>query len=137
MHSPGDIVAKYLQDVSVVTVPTGATPIFIGQLPDKPNTACAAFDTKTRNDGRLMLGKTIFHPNVQILVRASDYRTCYDLANSIKEKIELIKNVDVTVEGDSYKIQAASLQTDILSLGIEEDKNRRQLMSINFSITLI
>jgi hypothetical protein len=137
MHSPADIVAQYLKDQNVVTVPGGATPIFISQLPDKPNTAVGAFDGKSKKDGRLMIGKTIFHPKVQLLVRGHDYRATYDLCDQIKQKLELINTVSVTVESDTYTIQSASLTTDIIALGNEEDKNRRHLMSINFRVTLI
>lgn len=138
MNSPADIIAKYLIDVGVVTAPTADTdnPIFVGQLASDPNTAIGTFDGKSKTDGRLMAGTTIFHPAVQIITRAKNYRVAWDLANTIKTKIEEIKDVDVSLEGNDYIIRSAQFTTDILPLGTETDKNRRQLMSINFKITL-
>jgi len=140
-HSPAYIISRYLIDQGLVVAPSdsGSWPIFVGCLPDGPETpsnAVGCMDTAPSRDGRIMGGSPFFHYGVQLLLRATDYNTGYSKIASLVSSLDQADSVEVAVDSEGYTIENASQTTGIIPLGQEEGTKRRYLFSANFLVTI-
>ena len=141
-HTPGYILAQYFISAGALITPgeSGSWPVYVGKMPDgrhAPHNAVAIMDTTSVKDGRLMItGENIFHPGIQILVRATDFNEGYAMAVSLAALLEPLANEDVTVESDEYRIAAITQTTGVIPLGQEEGSKRREMFSTNFLATI-
>lgn len=150
-HSPADIICSYLVEEGVVSdggvIPRGDWPCFVSIMPAEEDLAVLIADTGGKSDGRLMSGKVIDHPGIQIMVRANDYRTAWRKVNDLDALFETLSMVDVTLEASVYKIASVSRQGHISYLGSEkilgrariekESENNREILYLNALTTII
>lgn len=139
---PLDLVSAYLIAEGVFGDPEGSTldwPLYTTFEPDSDDTEddCGAiYDTTALKDGRLMrTGKTIRHPGVMIKVRSLDYAEGWTKMEAVVTAMDAIRNTPVMVDGNPYTINAATLRTDINFLGVEPKGKRRNLFSVNYTLT--
>lgn len=135
-HSPGQIIARYTTAEGLTTLGDtgGLWPAFVGTLPDKPDDALSFSDTSGIIDGREHRGyRTVEHPGLQIFIRGLNYQTAFAKLSAILDKLDLVRNVPIVVEGTTYTIIAATRRGTILTLG--EDANRRSRFTANVTVT--
>lgn len=140
-HSPADIVAQYLIDEGVFIDPSssGEWEIYVGMMPDGNNVehdTAAAIDTAPVKDGRIMGGAPLFHPGVQIMVRASAYRDGFAKAQEAATALAAVDDDTVTIGTKTYQLMNITQATGVTSLGQEPGTKRRELFSVNFLATL-
>jgi hypothetical protein len=145
-HSPAYIIAQYLIGQSLLSDPTGSGswPVYVGTLPDgnqAQDDAAGCMDTSPVKDGRIMSnGETIFHPGVQILLRALAYNTGYAKCEALMTALEAVSGAQETINSKTYQIDNVSPSTGIVVLGQEAQEvnssKRRELYSMNFIVTL-
>jgi hypothetical protein len=150
MASPADAVRLYLVRTGVAipasqTPATGQWPITTGDLPTDPDNCLAVQDSGGFVRGRIQRdGRTVVFPNVIIVIRSVPYANGMNKGRQIMalfEKIGLpadrggVGEVSVTVESQTWVIHAAHLTVPTTKIG-QEEKNRRQLFTINYRLSL-
>ena len=139
-NSPAEILRQAIIDGGVGSSPSKTCgnpwPVYVGHLPDEPDNAVCIFDTVGISDGRLMgTGEYIDHPGYQIRVRGSDYQTGYARIKEIKQFLSSLKRTETTISDVTYRIDCATRQGTILSLGQEVGPKRRSEFTTNGTIT--
>ncbi len=139
---PATIIRQYLIDESVGVDPTTSSddwPVYVSVLPDDDNVkdkAIAVIDTTPRKDGRaLRTGEVFEHFGIQILVRADTYPNGWTKLGAIMDKLDVASNVSVSYNSSTYKLWAVS-RTSFFSLGMETDKRRREIFSVNSLVAI-
>ena len=140
-QSPAYILAQYLISEAVLIEPSesGDWKVYVGALPDGETTdhnAVGCIDTAPVKDGRVMGSAPLFHPGVQLMVRATDYNVGYAKADEIATALAAVQNVDITVDSTDYEIANVSQASGVVVLGQESGTKRRWLFSVNFTATL-
>jgi len=133
--SPASIIATYLVNEAVMTVPSasGDWPLFVSQLPTKPDVVGAILNTTPVKDGRAMQGGVVFeHFGMQIIIRVNDEETGWDKCSIIAAAMDSIHNDVVTLGDTTYTIDNVSRVGGINSLGVEQGTVRRRLFTMNF-----
>lgn len=117
-----DNIADYLEDNGVGTV---TTDIFVGYMPDSPNSCIAVLDTGGSTPDAYLPTKS---PTFQVLVRALNYNAGKSTLDSIKALLHRKTNLNLVSGGDyCYYILAMS---DGGHIG--RDEKGLDLFSINF-----
>jgi hypothetical protein len=110
-------------------VGTLTTDLFIGLLPEEPDTCVAVFEygglgpVETFGDGGISLDR----PQVQVLVRAADYET--GLAKAVAARVSLSALVNVSLSG--LVVLRVAPQSSVNFLG--NDKQDRPMFSVSFA----
>ena len=139
--SPASIVAQYLIDQGIMTLPTAGSnwPVYVSHLPDgddvKDN-AGAIYNTTPVLDGRLMVGTTIQHYGVNIQVRVEDEETGWDKCTAIMAALDAIHNTSVVRNSTSYLLVNVSQTSGINPLGLEAGTIRRYRFTMNYIVTM-
>lgn len=140
VHSPANIIRAYLLSVpgfqgtlppfaGVVNYGRFSWPIFVGILPDAPDNAITIYDTTGSMDGRHMrTGQQIEHYGLQVRVRAETYDLAWRKADEILRICDRTKRNAVTVDGDTYTIQNIDRSTQLIDLGEEKERLRRNIV---------
>lgn len=111
-------------------------PIYTTHMPDNPDNALCVYDTGGRREGRVMrTGESVGKPGWQISARAEVFRVGMAKANVIAAYLDSILRNTVSVDGVSYLIQAVKQTSMVLSIGQEPDGKRRNLFTLNGTIT--
>ena len=117
--------------------PKTAWPIFVGHMPNEPDSAICVYDTGGDKDGRIMkTGESIIHPGWQIRVRAPGHPEAYAKMNAIRKFIDTIRKESVVIGQDTYIIDALMLTSGPFSLGQETDGKRREIFTVNGTMTI-
>lgn len=138
-HSPAMILRAALIARADGSLPTDLDdwPIYVGQMPDKPDEIVCIMDTTGQLDGRTQVDGVVHsHPGVQLRIRSNLYPTGYAKANLLRIALQEIRGLVVTIESSSYTILVVSQIGDILSLGKSEEINKRDLFSINAQMAI-
>lgn len=146
-HSPADILRHALVIAGAGTLrsvaPAGAWPVFVGNLPDQPDSAICLYDTGGLRDGRLMGGasgggRSITHPGWQIRVRSASPLDAWAKAREIVEILDGIKAFECPIGSAGYTIASVTQTSDLLSFqwAAEQKVTRREQITFNGTITI-
>ncbi len=122
-------IGTYLAATVSHTSLTLGTNLFLGRLPDTPDTCVALFETGGLTPAETMGGSTLpayTQPRTQILVRAADYATASALAEDCFKKMTLIDNE--ALSGVKY-LRAAGVQSPFY---LERDGQERVVFVCNY-----
>lgn len=146
INSPAHVVAQYLRDAGVGTQPTAGEewPVYVNNLPVSPDNCLVVYDTNAP--------KTVYqHGNyegdhgVQVSVRAVNHQAGWVQARRVLQSLVSAYRVGVSVpapptaEGTGtvhYLLHCASNVGSILRLGKEAPTSKRDMFSINLTVTL-
>lgn len=136
--APSDMIRSYLIGVgagSPIEVKNmGTWPIYTNARPDGvgvPDNVISIFDTNGRKQGRIMSsGRTIIHPGIQIVVRASESDDSFSHSYYIAELLDQIQMTTVTVNSVVVVLNAFT-RGPILTMGKEPGNRQRTLFSQN------
>lgn len=137
--SPATIIANYLTGLAVMTVPSAEDdwPLYISNLPDSPDNAAVIFNTTPIKDAKLMDdGSIIQHYGIEILLRSIIDEDGWDKCNILSGELDILRNVFVSINDSTYKIHNVTRLGGINSLGSESDSRRRNLFSMNFTVSI-
>jgi len=126
MNASSKDIAEYLESSAAGTGFTLSTDLFYSNIPDKPNQCVCIYDTGGFDQDPI--SEVYEKPTIQAMCRANSYDAAYTLAQSVKEALDLLINMEI----NSTRYVAIWQMSDILDLG--KDKNNRDLVSINFRI---
>jgi hypothetical protein len=126
-----DDLGTYLSgDVGSLTLGTN---LFLGRMPDTPDTCVAIYEyggevpVATMNAGAVPL---VEQPRVQVVTRASGYATARTLATTIWASMEVLVNYDSLTSGLRYH-RVGALQSPF---ALERDTADRILVAQNFRV---
>ncbi len=122
-------IGTYLAATVTDTALTLGTNLFLGRLPDTPDTFVALFETGGLTPAETMGGSTLpayTQPRCQILVRAADYASASSLAEDCFKKVTLIDNE--ALSGVRY-LRAAGVQSPFY---LERDGQERVVFVCNY-----
>lgn len=138
--SPAAILHEALVGLDVLNRSNAVSwPAWVGNLPDLPHNAIVLFDTSPVPQARLMeTGEVKRRWGVQILVRSRDDRTAgWRRIMTITQALEQsIQNTPVSLKGDDYLIEAASIASGPFDLGREKETTARFLFSVNATLAI-
>ncbi len=122
-------VGTYLAATVSHTSLTLGTNLFLGRLPDEPDTCVALFETSGLVPIEAMGGSTLpayIQPRCQTLVRAADYATAAALAEDVFKKLTLVDNE--ALSGTRY-LRIAGIQAPFY---LERDGQERVVFACNY-----
>lgn len=139
---PSDVLRHHLINAGLGALPEAASPkqvwkIFAADMSDEPDNAVCIYDTAGVKDGRDARTRvTLFHPGFQVRTRANYVDVSYAKMTDLRRAIDAIKNATVVIpqSSESWLIEAASLTTSILDVGIDEKKRNHH--TLNGTLTL-
>ncbi len=139
-HTPAEVLRASLVAGAVGVLrsatPAGAWPVFVGHEPGTPDSVITVYDTAGIREGRMQkTGDSIGKPGWQVRVRALGHRVAYARMKLIAEHLDGILRETVAIDGDSYIIAAVKQTGTVLPLGQEPDGKRRDLFTLNGTIT--
>jgi hypothetical protein len=139
-HPHVEVIAKLLVDLGEGTQrdtnSSGAWPIFIGTIPDSPDSCIVINRTTSRIGGWFQTGDADEHFGFQILVRALGSSAAEAKVDSIIGKFDRTVNcTTVTISSSSYCVYAITREGDAIPLGTEEE-SERYLFSLNAVVAL-
>lgn len=125
-----------LEDIAAVIDSNSATftlgtNLFIGRLPDSPDTCCAIFQYGGEEPLNMMGGDAmppIEQPRVQVLVRATGYASAQSTITTIWGYLEAILNENLT--GDRY-LRVSAVQSPF---PLERDAQDRVVFAQNYRV---
>jgi len=134
MNAPSLAIYQLLLDAELVD----GWGLFMGFLPDEPDTAVCVYDTAGMLDGRMMrTGEKIEHPGIQIRVRGPVYKDAWTKANLIALALDTVQKNVVTTEEESYIVHNVSRTGAIIPVGVEDaGRVRRHHFTMNMILTL-
>lgn len=111
------------------TTLTLGTNLFLGRLPETPDTCVAVIETAGQSAVNAMGGSTLpayTRPRAQVLVRAAAYSTASDLAEDIYKQMQKIDNESLS---GVYYLRADGLQSPFY---LDRDMEERAVFSCNY-----
>ena len=105
------------------------TNLFLGRLPDTPDTCVAVFETSGEGPVNTGGGSTLpafTQPRFQTMVRAADYASAASLAEDIYKKVQLIDNE--ALSGTRY-LRAEGVQEPY---ALDRDGQERMVFVCNY-----
>lgn len=142
LHPHEKVVANLLVDLSLGanpdTQPLGSWPVYATDEPGDPDNVVTVFDTEGTSDGRAMpTGEAMYHPGVQVRVRAADPLTGYKKADEIRRAMAQSVNLyAITVGSTAYLVNCFARISQVRSLGKESPNSRRRIFVINAVVSL-
>ena len=140
--SPAILIRQYIiDDLLLLQSPSGAAtwPCYIGSMPDgdliSHDCACI-YDTTGVKDGRLMIGPTIQHYGIQLMIRSEEYQDGWEKIDDICSALDAVVQIDLIYNGETYRVHNISRSGSILPLGNEPNTKRRFLFTANFLVTV-
>ena len=116
------------------TTLTLGTNLFLGRMPETPDTCVAIIETSGQSPIEAMGGSTLpayTRPRAQILVRAADYATASGLAEDIFKKLTLIDNESLS---GVYYLRVEGLQSPFY---LDRDGQERAVFSCNYQTSRV
>ncbi len=139
MYPASHILRQALVDDSVADSSQSATwYCWLNYLPDEysQNDTMSIYDTAGIQFQRTHSGDTLFYKGIQILFRGLNYSTVYSKAHATNVVISQIAWQAVTLGSDNYIIQTINQQSDIISLGKQDDSHGNWLFSCNYAMVI-
>lgn len=138
--SPAGVMAQYLVDVSVASIPPATPwPVYISLTPAGPgipNELLVAYDTNGLLDGRPMrTGQTYQHEGIQLRIQSTRYDVGFAKALQLLNTVDSINRTTVLTSAGDFVLHNASRTTTIVPLGPDPD-TRRQLFTLNVRLSL-
>lgn len=117
-HSPAEILYQFLVDSDVIGDHTDASwPSFVNNNPPELDSFIMIKDTAGRTQGKIQVtSETVMKYGVQV-VTTSDQLSSFRKMDEIKEALETVLRELVTIDSDSYTIQAVALSSPIIAMG--------------------
>lgn len=116
---------------------TPVWPIYASHMPPTPDNAICVYDTTGYGDGRLQAsGETVRHPGWQVKIRARTYLVGAAKMKCVQRLLDTMRRLQVVVGTDAYMIHAVKQTSDVIHMGQEEDADKRELFTLNGTITL-
>jgi len=140
--SPSLVVQNFMVDNSIFTLPSAAGdwPLYISSLPDGDNiedNAGAVSEASPMLDGRLFTsGAMVQHYGISFVVRSIDYETGWQKCLSILTLLVATAQSDISLGANDYLIEAFSVMSGIVYLGVETGTKRRYLFELTFTVTM-
>jgi len=136
--APSALIANLLVQVAaVMTSPLDEADwsLYIGHMPDvKRNVGCV-YDTVGILDGRSMRdGRVVEHSGIQLRTRSFNYADAFSKATELRDVMNAILNVTVSVDSNQFLICAASERTPVTYIGLDEE--RRFNFTVNYTVTI-
>jgi len=122
-------IGTYLAANVTDTTLTLGTNLFLGRLPDTPNTCVGVIETGGQSAVEAMGGSSLpayTRPRAQVFVRAAAYSDAASLAEDIYKKMQLIDNE--ALSGVTY-LRANGMQSPFY---LERDPQERAVFSCNY-----
>lgn len=113
---------------------TLGTNLFLGRLPDTPDTCVGVIETGGQSPVEAMGGSTLpayTRPRAQLLVRAADYATASGLAEDCFKKLSLIDNESLS---GVYYLRVEGLQSPFY---LDRDGQERAVFSCNYQTSRV
>jgi hypothetical protein len=135
-HSPADIIRSLLSNISGIgSLPSAEIdwPISCSlELPNPDNTI-TVFDTQGTDDGYHQTNGEVQGMNgIQIRIRGTDHQTGWRKSNQVYNTLSKgVYQVYVVIDEIYYLVHSVTITSDILPLGEEAPKSRRQIFTIN------
>ena len=140
--SPSLITRSFLVNNSIFTLPSavGDWPLYISGLPDGDNiedNAGAVYDVAPNLDGRLMTsGDVVQHYGISFTIRCTTYEAGWQKCLSILTLLVATAQSDISLGANDYLIEAFSVMSGIVYLGVETGTKRRYLFELTFTVTM-
>lgn len=139
-YSPAHVLAQYLLDNTVVSLPGGDWPVYISHLPDTEDTdsnAVCVYNPPGLVAGRSMdTGEKKTFPGIQIRVRAEDDPTAYAKALALAALLDgTTARPVVTMPDASYRLDNLSRTSTVAFMGVDAD-GRNVSYTINARATI-
>ena len=130
--SPERLTAQHFVDAGLVwfpplarNAPASRYTAFVNAFPDTPTNAIGFLNNGlNRPEGRLMDGRPVTHPGVQVRVRSSDMDDAYTMIKSIWDYAITVKRVGVTILTEEYRLDNLSVSGEPIYLGVGPDDQR-------------
>lgn len=138
-HSPADVLRRALIDLGLGSAPPATPwPVYASSEPSSPENVITVYDTEGRDEGReMILGERQERHGFQIRVRAGTHTEGYTKARAIAVALdEVVYMRAVSIEGIAYLIWAISRTSDVISLGTNVTSSKRQVFTINGTVSL-
>ena len=140
-HSPADIIAQLLVDLSLGSNPEGTAgdtwPVFYADMPDSPDDLISVYEQDGIIEGFSQIdGEPMEHLGIQVLVRASRPKAGSDKARDVSYNLDqvVLRNT-VTLDSNTYEVHNFTKTSGPTMIGKEEG-NSRVLFSLNGLIAL-
>lgn len=131
LHSPAQIVAQLLVDLSLGNAPNvGGSqptwPVFVDNEPNSPNDLITVTDTLGISFAKDAFGDRNEHHGVQVKVRGGTHGAGWPKARAIAIAFDgIVEPAIVTVGGTDYCVGMVRRTGDVLRLGPEPNSTRR------------
>jgi hypothetical protein len=127
--NPAQIMQELLVTHSQASRPLdeGAWPCFVSTLPNTPDECIAVYNSGASRDGRDARTKaTLWHPRVQIRVRALSYQDAVDKIDEIVAELETIQMEWIQPDSNDYvyQIQTVSVTASPVELPVGDNNDR-------------
>ena len=136
-RSPARILAQFLVDQGEAFLTQSVDwCVQVNSMPaEKPDKRIAIYSTFARDAGSIMrTGQTLYHPGLQISVRAPTDEEAFDKIKNIQTKLDALYKDIVAIGGDSYTLQSFETMNPPFFLK-QEEKNLRRYYIINGNLT--
>lgn len=139
MASPAWILSNAILDPSGTY--SEAWDHFVDAMPDRPEQCLGVFNTTNVLDGRLMSGRTVIKPGVQLRARAKQTSSlgaaeaAHAKLQSLLTWLDTVKRLLVVDGDDVYMIHAVRQSSGILPLGMTEDNLFECTANVVLSLT--
>lgn len=142
LHSPADVARWALVQAGAGTDPTLSTlqewPIFTDRENDAVDDCITIYNTagkvqgRTHNDGEMQL-----QHGVQVRIRSTDPKSGHTRSRFVAEIMDkTIYDAIVDIDTSQYRLHAFTRTTDVIPLGKEVGSTKRNLFTINATISL-
>lgn len=138
--TPSKIIAQFLRDAEVGSLPSANDewPLYTTRMPDDTQVKddiMSVIDAAGDKKGRLMNGEVITDRGVQILVRSVDHTTGWLKAEVAARFLDIIRNVNLVIDSNTYTINNCRRTGDIISMGQENNDKQRHMFSLNYLVS--
>lgn len=136
-HSPAQIVAQLLVNLSIGTAPAddGSWPVYDTGLPDTPDNAICVYDTTGTLDARLMqTGEWNEHHGINLRLRTTDHQTGVTKVNAMAVALDTTVNhttVSMASPTAVYDVETMSRKSGPFDNGPEPTSGRR-IFTVNY-----
>ena len=133
--SPAAILRTYFLDKRIVSDQPGTRnfPVYLSTEPEEPENCITIYDQGLLEDGRLMEGELIEHPECSIRIRSKSYSEGWTQLNTIAKTIEDTVWKILSIKSRRYRIQSITL---VNRQSIGRDANDRSIFTGTVRMTI-
>lgn len=133
-HSPADIVRQALVSGGLGTSPEDelAWPVSFAGERSSPDELITVYDTEGSDLGRNSKDyERSVYQGILVRIRSSTPRSGHVKSEAVREFLNNIQHLVVTIDSDSYCLQTVILRSGPLALGKDSPTSKRNLFTIN------